>query len=344
MIRSAHPRIRAVSTGLTLVELMIALTVGLVVLLGMSTLFSHVLRNQTELERSIRTLESGRYSVEMLVEDIMHAGYYSDFNPNTLFATVAYTTPDPCAVDVSALGWSTPAGTPSTIQIPVPAQGIGAGAAASCLTNRRAGTQAIILRQAEAISVETPTTTPVLPSRTDNLYIQVSRCNTDPQRILVSPGPASNFSLHQADCATVNPVTRRLIQRTYYVANCDNCIANDGIPTLKRVEMVDGVLQTISVAVGIDNLQFEYGIDNSPSNGDGQPDEFVTVAGVTDWSTVVAVRLHLLARATEITPGYADQRTYELGPGVEIDKPADGFKRNLMSTTVRLVNVGGRKE
>jgi len=54
------------------------------------------------------------------------------------------------------------------------------------------------------------------------------------------------------------------------------------------------------------------------------------------------VRIHLLARNTQPTPGYTDPRTYVLG-GVVV-APADGYKRTMMTTTVRLNNVGGRRE
>jgi type IV pilus assembly protein PilW len=108
------------------------------------------------------------------------------------------------------------------------------------------------------------------------------------------------------------------------------------------------------VAEGVENLQVEFGVD---TNDDGQPDNFVTMgsgviagawpAGTTPpnaWQNVVSVRLHLLTRSTERTPGFTDTRTYQLGPDVPVATPADGFKRTLLTTTVRLNNVGGRRE
>ena len=72
----------------------------------------------------------------------------------------------------------------------------------------------------------------------------------------------------------------------------------------------------MSVAEGVENLQVEYGID---TNNDGQPDNFLTTAGiaalpavpgVNPWQNVVTVRIHLLTRSTQPTPGYIDTRTY----------------------------------
>jgi type IV pilus assembly protein PilW len=101
----------------------------------------------------------------------------------------------------------------------------------------------------------------------------------------------------------------------------------------------------MSVAEGVENLQLEYGLD---TNVDGVPDVFVTADGVDGtapnlWQNVVAVRLHVLTRSTQPTPGYTDVRTYQLG-SVAVTPPADGNKRTLMTTTVRLHNVGGRRD
>ena len=157
---------------------------------------------------------------------------------------------------------------------------------------------------------------------------------------------AADFTLRNEACDAVNDAVRRYVSRTYYIATCNDCAGGgDGIPTLKRVELVNGELLTTSLAEGIENLQVEYGVD---TDGDGRPDSFVVATGVTGvaplvWENVVSVRLHVLARNTQASQGYVDPRTYALGPAVSVT-PADSFKRSLMSATVRLVNVGGRRE
>jgi type IV pilus assembly protein PilW len=65
-----------------------------------------------------------------------------------------------------------------------------------------------------------------------------------------------------------------------------------------------------------------------------------------NWQNVVTVRMHVLTRSTQPAPGHVETRTYQLGPNVSIDPTAltDGFKRTLLSTSVRLNNVGGRRD
>jgi type IV pilus assembly protein PilW len=350
------PRLGAVQSarrrearGFTLLEILVALALGVVILLALTILFSRNTGNQSELERTIRQLESARFSLDTLAEDVMHAGFFSDFNPDNLQVAPAYQTPNPCAVAPENQGWDTGV---TPIQMPVPIEGIAAAGAVACLANRRAGTEAIVVRRAD-----TGATIPIAAGTNNNLYIQISRCRPgiEAQRLVAAAvpnaDPEDTFSLRRCDSdgETVlgpNDAIRRLMQRTYFVASCNDCAAGDGIPTLKRVEMIDGALRTTSIAEGVENLQVEYGLD---TDGDGQPDNFVTVGGVDGaggnvWENVVSVRLHLLTRNTQATPGYADVRTYQLGPDVSVAAPADGFKRTLMTTTVRLYNVGGRRE
>lgn len=131
---------------------------------------------------------------------------------------------------------------------------------------------------------------------------------------------------------------------------------------------------------GIEGFRVEYGVDSlsdtsaavnyttavawqdplnkvSPTNrGDGIPETYVAPAALTctavsagttpdtcNAANVIAVRLHVLARSLEPTPGYTDTKTYTLGDKV-MGPFNDGFKRHVFSTTVRLVNPAGRRD
>ena len=356
MIHLHHPSCCSkYSKGFSLIELMISIGIGTVVLLGLTVMFSVNTSNQIELEQTVRKLENIRYALDTLSEDVMHAGYFSDFNPNTLPQGVSYQTPNPCNISVAATtdqGWSSGNGTVA-VQLPVPVMGIAKSdtTTAPCLTNRKTGTAAVVVRHAETnagTSIGAGAPTGVDATTASNLYIQVSACNTDTNTILVAKGPAASFILKNATCTAVSTPVRRLAQRIYYIATCNDCSPSDGIPTLKRHELINGAEQIASIAEGIEDLQLEYGID-AVAPFDGQPESFVANAAITaysanNWANVVNVRLHLLARNTQTTAGYTDNRTYALGPDVSASAPSDGFKRSLMTTTVRLNNVAGRRE
>jgi type IV pilus assembly protein PilW len=73
------------------------------------------------------------------------------------------------------------------------------------------------------------------------------------------------------------------------------------------------------------------------------PDTYTDNPTAEQFSQVVAVRIYLLARANEPTPGYTDAKTYDLGLHGTV-APANGYKRKLFETVVRLQNVAGWRE
>jgi type IV pilus assembly protein PilW len=67
--------------GMTLVELMVALTIGLIILVALGQLFVTSRATYTAGEGSARTQESGRFAMEFLTHDIRMAGYAGCNNP-----------------------------------------------------------------------------------------------------------------------------------------------------------------------------------------------------------------------------------------------------------------------
>jgi type IV pilus assembly protein PilW len=335
-------RTRRASSGFSLIELMIALTIGLVVLSVLATVFQQTSSGRADLERVTRLVENSRFAADIIADDMRHAGFYGTFLPPS---DALFTDASPCdwdTVDVSRLGWQ-----PTAIPPRYPAQLQGwddptAGEVAlGCLPNRVPGIDAIAIRRASSRLV-TPATVDLR-----NVYVQASQCINDPAFLRVS-NTAAQFNLRTAACDVANlAAIRRYFVRVYYVASCNECAPSDGIRTLKRMEIVENVVRVVSLAEGVENLQFEYAFD---TNDDGSPEQFLTEttggAGPTSlWSNVVAVRMHMLMRSTEAglaastTPG-----TFDLGPGHQAETCPNGFKCRLMSTTMRLNNVAGRRE
>ena len=91
-------------TGLSLIELMIALVIGLVLLLGISTLIVQQNITRSEMDKSSRQIENGRYAMQMLHDDIQLAGFYGSYSPGNLVEAVIPN--DPCDTVPANLGWS----------------------------------------------------------------------------------------------------------------------------------------------------------------------------------------------------------------------------------------------
>lgn len=315
--------------GLSLVELMIAITIGLILMAGLTTLIVQQSNTRSELEKSSRQIENGRYAMELLHNDIEHAGFYSDYAPPK---TAVISIPDPCVPDNT--GWA-----PATPEVPAGLYGYPGAAAdptSGCLLNYQANTAVLVVRR---FSSDVPVDASLaIPGTT---YMQVSRCNQDTLPYVVA---TSGFTLRQKDCLTLSPL-RKYIVRIYYVSACNECgTGGDTVPTLKMVEFVDGTTTTRPMVEGIENMQFDYGIDTT---GDGAPDIYTTTPAATQWKDVMAVRVNILARNTEKTTGYSDTKSYRLsGIAGVADVPAfnDSYKRHAYNQVVRVINPSSRRE
>lgn len=100
--------------------------------------------------------------------------------------------------------------------------------------------------------------------------------------------------------------------------------------------------------------------DNTlPTNrGDGAPDRYkrcttATPCTAQELANVVTVKLYMLMRSRDTSLGYTDDKTYCLGQAnIDGSCPAasqvaaanDAYKRHVFVSTVRLVNVSGRRE
>lgn len=324
-------RQRRSQSGFSLVELMVASTIGLLISAALTGIFVANSRSRTEIDQSHRQIENGRYALELLTEELRLAGFYANMPMNGTNQVVA----SPCAVTLDTLGWRI---APAPMRVPTPVQ-LFAGTVA-CLTDRDDSWPALAIRR-----VSTEAIAPAAVSASER-YLQVSGCDADPVATRAILGNATDdFTLRNLACDAPMAV-RRIMQRTYFVSACSNC-GSDTIPSLKRVELVGGALVLRTLVEGIEALAVDLGFD---TNADGSPDIWRTgldgVAGsqANQWFNVMAVRIHVLTRSLEPTRGYADTRVYDLGLSGSVGPFNDAFKRRVYSSVVRLNNPAGRRE
>jgi type IV pilus assembly protein PilW len=329
----------AAQAGFTLVEIMVALTLGLIILAGMVTLFANTSVARGEVDKASRQIENGRYALQVIGDEIRHAGYYGAL---VVAPAVPASAPDPCSTAVADV--STGMGLP--IQGYAPAS---SAAAPSCLQSASAGyrdgTAILAVRRASAASA------PAFAAGEFN--IQVSGCAGDAVRYVVDTAASGPWILHSNGSPGCKPLTSApiaavapLYVRLFYVSNCSgtDCSSGaDSVPTLKRMDVKPGGISITPIVDGIENLQFDYGLD---TDGDGAPNSYSSTSTppstVADWGNVMAARVHILARNTDATGGYTDSKTYTLG-NVAVT-PGGNFKRHAYSELVRLNNPSGRRE
>ncbi|PLC06539.1 pilus assembly protein PilW [Variovorax sp. RO1] len=374
-----NPRLttaRRAQRGLTLIELMVAITIMLIVMAALLTLFLNVSGSQREMERVNRQIETGRLSIFVLENEISHAGFWENYMPefDDLTVNVAPThvptgaVPDPCLA-YSAANW-TEDYKRQLLDLPVQVYNSVPVTCTDLLPRHKTGTDIVVVRHAETCL---PGTTNCEADVAGAMYFQSSLCGTQkPSSFDLSTGAFDQMFLK--DCTTPSP-KRKLVTDIYYVRDYAEAVG-DGIPTLarSRFDLVDGTLAQqppTPLIEGVEGFRVELGLDtlsktgaavnyvqaiawadaadkSTPANrGDGSPDGAFVHCGATCTAdqlvNVVAVKLHVLARAAAISPGHTDTRRYQMG-AVALGPFNDHYKRHAFATTVRLTNVTGRRE
>ena len=388
-----NPRFASSQAGLSIIELMIAMTIGLMIFAGLATIFANASSSQHELRRTSQQIENGRFAMDVLIQDLQLAGYFGEFR-----ATGTASTPNPCSASDAELEKG----------ITHPLQGYHAASLTAVPTpntscdgwldgNLSAGSDILIVRRAETSIVPIGATTSA-----NSKYIQ-----SGPTGFELQAGGGTTTCTSKANGSTVSltrrcqyPTSvdicgggglpcaiggtpagyiRKLRAHIYFVSPCNapssgtTCdAAADGgrpIPTLKRLELaeVSGALtfQVVALAEGVEFMKIAYGIDDTPAIvnaetgriGDGVPDRYVLDPSLAEYTNAVTVRVDLLVRNPEPSPGFTDAKTYKLSvdpgspadPGVtitptDLGAPAVNYRRHAYTAEVRLVNMAGRKE
>ncbi|NDY93642.1 pilus assembly protein PilW [Ideonella sp. TBM-1] len=362
---------------MTLVELMIAMALGLVLALAMASLQLSVTRSSTDVSRTTGMLETARVVLQLMADDLSQAGFWGGYVPefdNLTFSGVPSdpptALPDPCLA-YSATNWNA---TYLRNLFGVPALS-GATAPGTCdtlVTQAQANSDVLVVRRVSSCAVGEAGCEATATE--DALYHSVNLCSTvSTTHLLASTGHAA---LLARDCTTP-AAQRRLLSSLWWVR--DHAVSDgDGIPTLMRSSL--GVSSSTPtqgagevVAEGVQALRVEWGIDNvsksggavnfsqavawvsgqefrqATNRGDGAPDgadvhcDTTTPCTVDQMSNAVTATLYVLVRSVAPVDGYTDTRTYQLG-GATLGPFNDRFQRKVFSTTVRLANVSGRRE
>ncbi|MEA9554996.1 PilW family protein [Xanthomonas nasturtii] len=283
------------SAGLSLIELMIAMVIGLVLLLGIIQIFS-ASRTAAQLsEGASRVQENGRFALDYLARDIRMAGHFGCVNDQAQFVraqgdprvnlSAATGSGSPLDFSVSIQGYEAPGTAPGdALTIGASAGAIsGLPAAIQNLSPApRAGSDIIVLRFLSAEGV--PATGIAAAGSNTTLTMDASRWAR-----LTDDGVAAPTLFGIADCAhadvfagtttagtvvasgvnlsgryVVQPTGQTMVYRAeslvYYVANNPDT----GEPALRRARAgSNGQYTSEELVEGIESLQFLYGLDST---------------------------------------------------------------------------------
>ncbi len=327
-------------SGFTLIELMIAMTIGLFILGAVSAVAINSGRNARANDRTSELQTNGRYALDVMRRDIQHAGN-SGLLPGAVLQQSAssvypvFTITNGVAVAGAAAGTVADCSSGFALQLQQSIYGVDNTTpnpyTATCIPSNVSGTDILVVRYGDMSNEATvATATPGVSALTlgsKDIYFRSSYA----QGMLFQNGTTT------PTVVGTGPMEDQLLRTfVYYIS--PNTVASpaDGIPSLWRVNLTNGAMTPELVASGIENLQVRYGFVDANNNT-----QYFDANNVTNWANVQSVRVWLLARNSknEVNEAYVNAGPYVMG-NVSFVPPASSqqYRRQLYTTTIDMRN------
>ena len=318
--------------GLSLVELLVAMALGMLLSAGMVSLFLESRRQYFYDEQLSRLQENGRYAINLLSRELAMAGFFATVLDRKTLAT------QPVSRDCSDLNWAlNPVTAVDMVNDHLPssvAMDTVQGALLNCVDGRAvvALSDALIIKRVagRASLREGEIASNLTPSSTLQWYLRVEE-GVAPRWQKLAAGDLSALALSGDSASYWEAITHIFYIRDY--SDAEN--PADQLPTLCMEGLVNDLMSTRCLVEGVENLQIELGLD---TDGDGIANRYAGAPLAHEVALAVSVRVSLLLRSTQSLAGYRDDKDYRVGP-LSIAAPQDAFLRRVFTTTVQLRNV-----
>jgi type IV pilus assembly protein PilW len=320
-----HSTRREPQLGVSLIELMVALVIGLFMIGGAIAVYLKAQDAYATTDATARLQENARYALGIIESDVRMANFWGLNNrPDFITANGSSAFPSDCGTTFATDVDNFLAGTNNTYSLSCGALGGGAVT----------GSDVLVVRHASATRI-TPQATPVAAAERDRVLVVSSRTAGQifvPKDIsnALPPGYATSDPVNAPPLAD----TRQMVANAYYVSQ--NSSVASGYPALRRKHLVAGpAIGDEEILPGVQNLQFQMGVD---TNEDGTADAFVNPGSVPADARPVSVRVWLLLRAQDLDVSFSDSATYAFGDQT-LPAPGDRYRRMLVSKTIQLRNA-----
>jgi type IV pilus assembly protein PilW len=319
--------------GISLLESMIALSVGVFLLGGVMVAFSTMRGTTSETLGIGEVQENGRLAISILRRDVEHSGFWGKFQSqisSDLLATPAAPGTDCSGGSNSTNDGSFPAISPWSFWS-LWATTATQASVLGCITD--ANTDSDVLQVKRAIS----SASTFANFRSNRFYLLAS---ANSAAIVAGNADSSSYPVIES---SENWMYQHLV---YYVA--DKNFYGSTVPTLMRKRLIIGTsgqaqMNAEPVIDGIESIRFMFGVDTDLN---GRVDSYVGAEdvsrnhwnqGSSDISHILSVRIYVLSRALEQDRKYVNNNSYTLGDRT-VSGNGDHYRRMLFSTAVSVMN------
>jgi type IV pilus assembly protein PilW len=341
--------------GLSLIELLVALSIGAFLIIGAVTVQSQTRKTFTVNESQARLQETARYALSVLEPDIQLASLYGYTNNPwgmKLIDKEGNTVPaknmqagQPAINGVSGVYDACGTNAATNVAWPIEAEdGAWTKGCAPKGNGQIPGTDTLTVRHSGTEKVD---------GVDGRMQIFSNRLAVDDTRIIFNGKPPAPHDIEDGLTEI-----RDYFMRQYYVAQDSEGRPNLPALRVKQISFDDEDSKPEwddqEVVRGVEDVQIEFGVDTGDPDLNGVvrlTPEGVAVdvnGNVGRWvapgnevlksAQVVAVRLWIRVRAEEPEQGFLDQRVYTYG-SVKDFQPGDAFRRAVVSRTIFLRNT-----
>ena len=335
-----------VQRGLSLIEMMIGLTIGLMLTLGLFTLIANTSQSFKVQDDFSRMQENGATAFRYIGDSVRHAGFFGNTvvtdnikvtsNSNVVDATNpgCGSSPDNEPTANWAFGFTKPIIafpdlTPGTVSATLPCiksqnfymLPIVAAPNPVLVTRGANGYRicyALVAAPGPPICTNPNSLLSAQPDPANTVFVQSTPYDgwvfygrdyspANGKKYLVNGAPANDLEMFEYRA------------HIYYVrpcsrpagggANCTGAADDNGnpIPTLVRQELVGNAMVEVPLAEGIEWIDYRFGIDkDAGGKSDGVADRFVANPAAGDWENVVSVKVTILVRSPGLNLAYDD--------------------------------------
>jgi len=319
---------------MTLIELMVALAIGMFLMIGAMTVFMQGRSTFRLTEAVSRLQENGRFALDALEQDVRMAQYWGLTNRSETIRGRAGEVPvamPATTLDDCGANW--------LIDLDFPIAATNNGYTWACPGNNvdvtvgaNPGSDSFVVRRVAENSL---TAAQVAAATANTLFVQSSRSGSVDGRIFFAGPPPAGYS-------TVTDELHALAVSGYYVSTRSSTSFPGGaaVPSLHAWTLAGNVLQDREVIPGVEDMQIQLGIDTDVPGAPnrGAIDRYVNPGDpLLNTSIVLAMRVWLRIRAERIENGHRDTTTYNYAD--ENVTYNDNFRRIVVSKTIYLRNA-----
>jgi type IV pilus assembly protein PilW len=327
-------------SGVSLIELMVAMIIGLFLLLGAVTLYNQSRNTYRASEGVARLQEVARLALDVIEADVRMANFWG-LNSRADYIGNAAGVGDPLPADFTAAQGariSSCGGANSNWAIDLGSYldgtnndyGLACGATYPVSTAAGLESDVLVVRRANEVQATNP-------MDLNRIHLQTSRI----QGSLFIPACADPNLATCIPAGFLPPVSqsRELVVHAYYVAT-QSTLRND-VPSLRR-KVVGNVnsdadfVRDEEIVAGVEHMQVRLGVD---TNGDANVDVYKNPGAILDTDRVVSATIWLRVRAEDRDLGHVDGNSYQYADMGAAFAPGDNYRRIVVTRTIQLRNT-----